>query len=128
MKKVVSFKKLIIALISISLILISTFSYATDSVLETGDGSSSVTEITTNEYDNALTIPEDTNTVNNTTNNTSTSQGITTNSAYNTVDEDNTTDEIPQTGIEDGYIGVLLIVFVGISIFTFKKMRDYKNI
>ena len=135
MKKVVSFKFLLIGLLSIIIIGVTTSSFATDSVLESGNNTSTPTAISASEYQNASVIPTDNNTVNTTTGtsssttSTTTSTGTSTNSVYNTIDEDNTNkDTIPQTGIEDGYVGILLIVFVAASIFAYKKMKDYKNI
>ena len=131
MKKVVSFKVLLIGILSLIIIGSATVSFATDSVLESGNNTTP-TAITSSEYENASVIPTDNNTTSTTnttkTTNTTTSTGTSTNSVYNTIDEDNTTDKIPQTGIEDGYLGILLIVFVGVSIFAYKKMKDYKNI
>ena len=88
----------------------------------------------------AQTVPQDSNYANNatgsnvvatgsnTTNNTAnnTSNGINTSSQYNTVDEDKK--DLPQTGIEDHNIGILLIICVAAAIYAYKKMRDYKNV
>ena len=140
MKKSVSLKLLIIML---SIILIASYTsvFATDSVLETGDNSQTI-QVTSEDLNdaNASIIPEDTNyatsagstTVdvdsgNNSTNNTSnTSNGINTSTAYNTVDKDE--NDLPQTGIEDYNIGILLIICIAASIYTYKKMKSYKNI
>ena len=131
MKKVVSFKFLLIGVLSLIIIGATTSSFATDSVLESGNNTSTPTAISASEYQNASVIPTDNNTVSTsgTSSSTTTSTGTSTNSVYNTIDEDNTNkDTIPQTGIEDGYVGILLIVFVAASIFAYKKMKDYKNI
>ena len=37
-------------------------------------------------------------------------------------------DSLPQTGIEDSGLGLLLIVCIGSAIFAFKKVSDYRNI
>lgn len=129
MKKVVSLKSILMILLSLTVIGVSTQVFATGSVLETGNNTA--TTITSDDYNNAAAIPVDTNyTTNNTTdtNNTSNnvSNGINTSSAYNTVDEEE--DELPQTGIEDYNIGILLIICVAAAIYTYKKMKDYKNI
>lgn len=127
-------KKLMIGILSLVIMGATTSVFATDSVLETGNttsgDTSTATEITSSEYENASTIPTDTNTSATTdTNNTITSTGTSTDSLYNTVDEeDEEDDKMPQTGIEDSYIGILLIGCVAISIFTYKKMKDYKNV
>lgn len=129
MKKVVSFKVLLIGMISLLVIGVSTSCFATGSVLE-GNNTVAPTAITSSEYENASVIPNGNTTSNNSiTNSSSTSTGTTTSSVYNTIDEDNSnTDTIPQTGIEDGYVGILLIVFIAAAIFAYKKMKDYKNI
>ena len=36
--------------------------------------------------------------------------------------------EIPQTGIEDYNVGILLIICVASAIFAYKKINDYKNV
>lgn len=124
MKKVLSFRNII--MIGIVLMLLGT----NIPVFATGvlGGNNSVSNISAEEYQNAGTIPTDPNYLN-TSNNSATnntSNGINTSSAYNKTNE-NTTD-LPQTGIEDYNIGILLIICVGASIYTYKKMRDYKNI
>lgn len=129
MKKVVSLKSILMILLSLTVITVSTQVFATGSVLETGNNAA--TTITSDDYNNASQIPVDTNYItNNTTdtNNTSNnvSNGINTSSAYNSANENE--DELPQTGIEDYNIGILLIICVAAAIYTYKKMKDYKNI
>ena len=128
MKKLISLKEIMIILISVALITVSTTIFATDLVLE-GEG----TTITGNEYESAQTPTVDNNvennatennTTNNTTNNTSNN---TTNKAktYNTSEDD---EDLPQTGIEDYNVGILLVICVASAIFAYKKINDYKNI
>lgn len=116
-------------MLSLVIIGVTTQVLATDSVLETGNNTP--TTITSDDYNNAASIPVDTNYTTNNTNNTNNttnnvSNGLNTSSAYNSADEDE--DELPQTGIEDYNIGILLIICVGAAIYTYKKMKDYKNI
>lgn len=129
MKKVVSLKSLMIGILSLVIISVTTSSFATDSVLETGDNSTT-TEVSSADLNQAQTIPTDENYT--TGNNTPVvSTGTTQESAYSTVDKEDKDDEddnLPQTGIEDYNIGILLIICVAISIYTYKKMRDYKNV
>lgn len=125
MKKLVSLKSIIIAILSLAIIGVTTSVFATDSVLETGN-TAPTTEVTTSDYENAGSIPVDTN-YSTENNSTVVSTGTTQNTAYNTVDEDED-DDLPQTGIEDYNIGILLVICVGASIYTYKKMRDYKNV
>lgn len=137
MKKVVS---LFVILLSFVMIGVTTSVFATDSVLETNTGNNvqGATELTAADLNTATTIPTDNNSVissddNNLTsgveNQLTTSNGTDTNSAYKTVDEDDTDkDKMPQTGIEDHYVGLLLIVCVAAAIFTYRKMKDYKNV
>lgn len=129
MKKVVSLKSILMIMLSLVIIGVTTQVLATDSVLETGNNTP--TTITSDDYNNAASIPVDTNYTTNNTNNTNNttnnvSNGLNTSSAYNSADEDE--DELPQTGIEDYNIGILLIICVGAAIYTYKKMKDYKNI
>lgn len=132
MKKLVSLKSIMIGILSLIIIGTTTSVFATDSVLETGDNSTT-TEVTPTDLNEAQTIPTDSNyaagensTVVSTDNN-NVSTGVNTSSAYNTVDEDEE-DDLPQTGIEDYNIGILLVICVAASIYTYKKMRDYKNV
>lgn len=132
MKKVVSLKSLMIGILSLVIIGATTSVFATDSVLETGDNSTT-TEVTSTDLNQAQTIPTDTNYTagDNSTvvsSGTSTSDGINTTPAYNTVDEDDSDDNLPQTGIEDYNVGILLVICVAASIYTYKKMKDYKNV
>ena len=115
MKKVVSLKILMVIILSVAIVGFTTSIFATDSVLETNTGNNvtAATEITSADLNSATTIPTgDNNTVSgtDTTVTTTTSTGTDTNSAYNTVDEEEDTDKMPQTGIEDSYVGILLII------------------
>lgn len=131
MKKVINLKEIMIILISVLLITVSTTVLATDLVL--GDPNS--TTITGNEYDNAQTVPEDTNNANtniNTNTNTNTNTNIANNKTNNTnsvktYNTNNTTD-LPQTGIEDYNVGILLIICVASAIYAYRKVNDYRNI
>lgn len=116
MKKVISLKEIMIILISVVLLTISTTALATDLVL--GNTTDDPSQITGNEYDNAQTPEIDNNA---TTNNTTTTNNTRT---YNT----NNTSDLPQTGIEDYNVGILLVICVASAIYAYKKVRDYKNI
>ena len=59
------------------------------------------------------------NTAKNTTNNTANTEKNTTNNTANK----NTT--LPQTGTNENIIIGLMIIFVGVGVYTFKKVRDY---
>lgn len=127
MKKVVSLKKVIIIMLVSILMLISTSVFATDgSVLD--EGNNTPISISQDDYGNAGTIPVDPNYAeeNKATEGNNVSNGINTSSAYNKVDEDKT--NLPQTGIEDYNIGILLVICVAASIYTYRKMKDYKNV
>ncbi len=140
MKKVLSTKKITMFLILL-IIIIGTRVFATDSILGTSSTNNTpAIQITPEDMNGAQTVPQDSNYANNatgsnvvatgsnTTNNTAnnTSNGINTSSQYNTVDEDKK--DLPQTGIEDHNIGILLIICVAAAIYAYKKMRDYKNV
>jgi len=132
MKKVISLKEIMVILISVVLVAMSANVLATDSLFL--DSNNSVTTITGNEYSGAQTVPEDTNTTgNNTANNVTNNilnnvtKNNTTNNSVKKYNANNTTD-LPQTGIEDYNIGILLIICVASAIFAYKKVSDYKNI
>lgn len=141
MKKVLSTKKITMFLILL-IIVIGTRVFATDSILgnSSTDSKNTAIQITPNDIEGAQTIQQDPNYANtagsnvvstgtNTSNSASsnnTSNGINTSSQYNTVDEDKK--DLPQTGIEDHNIGILLIVFIAAAIYAYKKMKDYKNV
>lgn len=134
MKKIVNLKEIFIVLIALVLITFSTTVLATDVgglvIGENTNTDNGVTTITDNEYQNAQNIVEDENNTTNETENNVTNNSVnnaTDNNVkkYNTVDEE---DEIPQTGIEDYNIGILLIICVASAIFAYKKINDYKNI
>lgn len=131
MKKLINVKEIMIILISVLLITLSATNVFATSGLVLGDGNNS-TLITGNEYDNATNIPEDTNnTANNTNNNTTnnTTNNAANNSTNNTkVYNTNNSTDLPQTGIEDYNIGILLIICIASAIFAYKKINDYKNI
>ena len=100
MKKVIS-----VMLVMIMIVMISKSVFAIDpSNLLGNKNDEGQTTITPDQYQNAQN-----NNTNNTTNNTN-----------------NTS--LPQTGIEDGNIGVLLIICIGSAIFAYKKINDYRNI
>ena len=98
MRKIIS-----LVLLTVLLITISTVAFATNSVL--GDDNNNVTQIPKNEYENAQNNVLGTTTNNNTNNST-----------------------LPQTGIQDSGLGILLVVCIASAIFAFKKVSDYKNI
>lgn len=124
MKKIINVKE--IMLISAILILISTQVFATSSGLVLGN-----TQISSNEYENAQT-PEVENNVNdkNTNNNVNNNSknNVNNNSKNTKVYNTNNTKDLPQTGIEDYNVGILLIICVASAIFAYKKVNAYKNI
>ena len=141
MKKVVSIKEIMIILISLLLIIVSTevFAVQPDLVLGSGNNNSPQT-VTPDEYADAQK-PDVVNPGNNAANgnsatgnntNGNNTNGNNTNGnntkgnntkVYNT----NNTD-LPQTGIEDYNIGILLIICVASAIYAYRKINDYKNI
>lgn len=126
MKKIINVKEIMMIIISILIIVISTEVLATGLVI--GDGNNS--QVSPGEYENALK-PDVENTSNGTNNGTNNSANNNTNNnankntkVYNT----NNSSDLPQTGIEDYNIGILLIICVASAIFAYKKVNDYKNI
>lgn len=132
MKKLINVKEIMIILVSVLLIVISADNvFATGLVL--GNNSNNNTLITGNEYDNAQTPTVDNtanntnnNNVNNNTNNNTNKANNNTNNTkvYNT----NNSTDLPQTGIEDYNIGILLIICIASALFAYRKINDYKNI
>ena len=114
MKKLINLKEIMIILISVMLIAFATNVFAVDPNLVLGDNT---TIITGNEYGNAQQPDVDNTNTNSNTNNTV--------KKYNT---NNSKEDLPQTGIEDYNIGILLIICVASAIFAYKKVNDYKNI
>lgn len=92
--------KKIVSLILIS-IMIMTLSFSVFAT-ETND----LTEITDEEYQNAQKEDEE---------------------KVNKV-ENNVTGSLPQTGVEDYNVAILLVVFGACAIFAYKKVRDYRDI
>lgn len=130
MKKVISVKEILIILISVVLITISTSVLATDLVL---GGDNNTTPITGDEYNNAQVVPQDNNTTNgnensnvNTTNNTV--NNTTNNNTAKKYNTNNNNTNLPQTGIEDYNVGILLVICIASAIFAYKKITDYNNI
>ena len=134
MKRVISLKEVMVILLSVMLITFSTVVLAQDSVLTPTvseneyqdaqlvlDGNAS-----TNQTDNAINNGID-NTANNIENDATNNNAATNNNVARTYNTNNNTD-LPQTGIEDYNIGILLIICVASAIFAFKKIKDYKNV
>lgn len=123
MKKVLNLKTIIMIILSLIILGTNLSVFATGDVLGSGNNSTPI-DISQNEYANAGTIPTDQNYTSNNMVGNNVSNGINTSSAYNT----NNSTDLPQTGIEDYNIGILLIICVAASIYTYKKMKDYKNV
>ena len=109
--KTINLKKIMIILVSVMLIALSTTAFATESVLGDTQNNNGTT-ITKDEYENAQTVP-----TNNTNNN---------NASGNNTNNNNTS--LPQTGIEDTGLGLLLIAGIASAIFAYKKISEYRNI
>lgn len=123
MKKVISLKEVMVILLSVVLITICTTVSATDIVL----GNSTASPISGDEYENAQTPETDNTLANNTANNTSNNTANNTSNKAKTYNTNNTND-LPQTGIEDYNVGILLIICIASAIFAYKKISDYKNV
>ena len=126
MKKVISIKETMIILISV--LIITAFAITSVSAVSFDDPDL----ISGNEYNNAQTIPDDNNIANNTVNNVvnnNTVNNATNNKVNNTkVYNTNNTTDLPQTGIEDYNIGILLIICIASAIFEYKKVNDYRSL
>ena len=123
MKKVISVKEISIVLITILIIMFSTHVNATGGlVLE--DDNNSANAVSGSEYENWQSMLEDKNSTtggNNTAGNNTAGNNT---KVYNT----NNTTDLPQTGIEDYNIGILLIICIASAIYAYRKVNDYKSI
>ena len=80
-----------------------------------------------NENYESLNDQGDTNT--NTNTNTNNNTNTNTNTNRNTSNNANTnSSKLPQTGIEDYSIGIMIIICIASAIYAYKKVRDYNNI
>jgi len=113
MKKVISLKEIVLILLSLILITFLSNVYANEGLV-VGSG----------EYNNAQYV-QDENNVTNSTNNIK-KNVINNNSSNNITNTNNTA--LPQTGIEDYNIGILLIICIASAMYAYKKMSDYKKI
>ena len=129
MKKLVSVKEIVIILISLLLIVISTDVFGAQPNLVL-NGSGNPPTVTQDQYQNAQYPEVENETANNTVNNNIATNNTTTNNTVNNtkVYNTNNTTDLPQTGIEDYNIGILLIICVASAIFAYTKINDYKNI
>ncbi len=125
MKKVLNLKSVVMIALSLIIVGINLSVFAAD-VLGSGNNNAALINVSQDEYTNAGTIPTDPNYTTNTAVGNNVSNGVNTSSVYNTANENST--DLPQTGIEDYNIGILLIICVAASIYTYKKMKDYKNV
>lgn len=125
MKKIINLKEVMIILLSVVLIAFATNVLAVDVL-----GENNTSPINPGEYENAQTVPTDNNITKNNNNNNNNNISTSTNNSTNNVKTYNTNNksDLPQTGIEDYNIGILLIICVASAIFAYKKVNDYKNI
>ena len=136
MKKVIKAREIMIIITSLILIMVATEVFAFNPVL--GDDTNNATLVPKNEYDNASNIPvnnigveNDTNDNNldgNNTNENNTNVGNNTKGNNTKVYNTGNTTDLPQTGIEDYNIGILLIICIATAIFAYRKITDYRNI
>lgn len=140
MKKIINIKEIMIILLAITIIAVATNVFATDPTGAVFPSENNVTPIGANEYEQAQTIPTDPNSntntntqqnnnTNNTVNTSNTANNVAnTNNTARTYNTNKTNTNLPQTGIEDYNIGILLVIGVASAIFAYKKIQDYKNI
>ena len=136
MKKVINLKEIMIVLVSVVLVVVlatNVFAINPDDLISDG-----ATEIPKDEYENANTPTEVKNeqgnkvidegnnaTGNNATGNNAINTKVNNTKVYNAT---NNKANLPQTGIEDYNIGILLIICVASAIYAYKKVSDYRNI
>ena len=122
MKKNLKLKNILVLFLCIvSIILISSKVLATEPI---------ITPITGDDYNNAQTITDHGNDSNNSNSNSS-DNNLSNNTSNNTNSAkryNNTNKTVPQTGVQDYNIGILLIIAVAAAIYAYKKVKDYNNI
>lgn len=127
MKKSLKTKKVLILIVCIIMILL---------IINKSFATSEPIIISGNEYESIQETPtisgnsSSGNTSSNNSNN-SYSGGINTNnSSNNSAKRYNNTNisSVPQTGIEDYNIGILLIIAVASAMYAYKKIKDYNNL
>ena len=120
MKKVMSMKIISIVLMCLLLMNVASEIFATSIVF--GDEGTTQKKVSKTEFDEAQgdgaqdLTPQTT---------TDTTKGTGTEKEVKRYDKD---DGLPQTGIEDYNIGILLIIAIASAIFAYRKINDYKNI
>ncbi len=126
MKKNLKLKNILVLFLCIvSIILISSKVLATEPI---------ITPITGDDYNNAQTITDygnDSNNSNSNSNSNSSDNNLSNNTSNNTNSAkryNNTNKTVPQTGVQDYNIGILLIIAVAAAIYAYKKVKDYNNI
>ncbi len=77
----------------------------------------------TNIYGNNSNTNTNTNTNTNNNTNTNTNNNTNTNRNANT-----NSSKLPQTGIQDYTIGIMIIICIASAIYAYKKVKDYNNI
>lgn len=123
MKKVINVKEIMMIIMSVILIVISTEVFATNPVLGS-DNNNVPAQVSKDEYEGAQ---EPTVSNNNVAKNNAVANNSLKNNTNKKVYNTNNTN-LPQTGIEDYNVGILLIICVASAIFAYKKVNDYKNI
>ena len=134
MKKIVDLKEIMMIIISLTIVTVSASVLATDGLIVTGPNTAGST-IDANQYQSVQDAPNNitnnagNNIINNAVNNTA-KNNTSNNSSNNTAKKYNTNNssELPQTGIEDYNIGILLIICTISAIYAYNKIKQYRNI
>ena len=129
MKKVISVKEILIVITSVILITMTSTVFAINPVL--GDEEPSISK---EEYEDAKKPKEEnniTNDIKNETTNDKANQSTNNNTKNSNVQKYNTNKNntnLPQTGIEDYNIGILLIICIASAMYAYRKINDYRSI
>ena len=125
MKRIINLKEIMIVLMSVVIIaLIANTAFAVDPSSTLGG----------DDYNNAqqpqVSNSNSNNSNNNSNSNNSSNNNSRNNSSNNTARRYNTNSNtnLPQTGIEDYNVGILLVICVASAIYAYKKVKYYKNI
>lgn len=130
MKRIINLKEIMIVLMSVVIIaLIANTVFAVDpsSTLGGDDYNSAQQPQVSNSNSNNSNNNSNSN---NSLNNNAVNNNLSNNSSNNTARRYNTNSNtnLPQTGIEDYNVGILLVICVASAIYAYKKVKYYKNI
>ena len=126
MKKERILKVLVVLILGVALISMSTNVFA---VLSDADGLTDYYDDKTNSLDSNTNTNTNTNTDINTNTNTSLNTNLTPNTSLSTNNTNNYNTNLPKAGAkENTMLGVTVTILAITAVYTYKKVKEYKNI